>query len=211
MRTGDSTAELADPTSAAYGMAVLLGIVNDDFRTDQFDKKETRFHKESPQVRSFVERNYGAYVGDSYRATRELTLNLGVRYENFRPLYEAGGTQVAPTVSLNEYFATRNYLQRQGVPQNAMPHAILNWDLNGPVKNGKPTWWKPSNLNFAPRFGLAYGPQGRSGIIEAIRKVGAFRAGAGMVYDRFGSDLVAQYDQYGSIGLGDGDQFPGLL
>ena len=51
MRTGDSTAELADPTSAAYGMAVLLGIVNDDFRTDQFDKKETRFHKGSPQVR----------------------------------------------------------------------------------------------------------------------------------------------------------------
>ena len=83
-----------------------------------------------------MERNYGAYAGDSYRATRELTLNLGVRY-GFRPLYEAGGTQVASTVSLNEYFATRNYLQSQGVPQNAMPHSILNWDLNGPV-NGKP-------------------------------------------------------------------------
>ena len=70
---------------------------------------------------SFIERDYGAYVGDSYRATRELTLNFGVRYENFRPLYEANGTQVAPTVPLNDYFATRNYLSRQGVPQNAMP------------------------------------------------------------------------------------------
>ena len=208
MRTGDSTAELADPTSAAYGMAVLLGIVNDDFRTDQFDKKGNPLPQGSPQVRSFVERNYGAYVGDSYRATRELTLNLGLRYENFRPLYEAGGTQVASTVSLNEYFATRNYLQSQGVPQNAMPHATLNWDLNGPV-NGKPTWWKPSNLNFAPRFGLAYGPQGRSGIIgKLFGKSGAFRAGAGMVYDRFGSDLVAQYDQYGSIGLATATNFP---
>ena len=38
-RTGDPNAQLADPTSAAYGMAVLLGLVNDDFHTDQFDKK----------------------------------------------------------------------------------------------------------------------------------------------------------------------------
>ncbi len=206
-RTGNPNAQLADPTSAAFGMAVLLGLVNDDFHTDQFDKKGNPLPQGTPQARSFTERNYGAYAGDSYRATRELTLNLGVRYENFRPLYEANGTQVAPTVPLNQYFATRNYLQSQGVPQNAMPNAILDWDLNGPA-NGKPTWWKPNNLNFAPRVGLAYGPQGRGGIVgKLFGKSGAFRAGAGMVYDRFGSDLVAQYDQYGSIGLATATNF----
>ena len=206
-RTNDPTAELADPTSAAYGMAVLLGLVNDDFHTDQFDKKGNPLPQGTPQARSFIERNYGAYVRDSYRATRELTLNFGVRYENFRPLYEKSGTQVAPTVPLNQYFATRNYLQSQGVPQNAMPNAILSWDLNGPA-NGKSTWWKPSNLNFAPRFGLAYSPQGRKGLIgKFFGKSGAIRAGAGMVYDRFGSDLVAQYDQYGSIGLATATNF----
>jgi hypothetical protein len=206
-RTGDPTAQLADPTSAAYGMAVLLGLVNDDFHTDQFDKKGNPLPQGTPQARAFIERDYGAYLGDSYRATRELTLNFGVRYENFRPLYEASGTQVASTVPLNEYFATRNYLQSQGVPQNMMPNSILNWDLNGPA-NGKPTWWKPSNLNFAPRFGLAYGPQNRTGFIgKLFGKSGAFRAGAGMVYDRFGSDLVAQYDQYGSIGLATASNF----
>jgi Carboxypeptidase regulatory-like domain len=206
-RTGNSSAQLADPTSAAYGMAVLLGLVNDDFHTDQFDKKGNPLPQGTPQSRSFIERDYGAYVGDSYRATRELTVNMGVRYENFRPIYEANGIQVAPTVSLNDYFATRNYLQSQGVPQNAMPNAILNWDLNGPV-NGKPGWWKPSNLNFAPRIGLAYGPQNRTGILgKVFGKSGALRAGAGMVYDRFGSDLVAQYDQYGSIGLATATNF----
>src|SRR5205823_2636057 len=61
---------------------------------------------------------------------------------------------------------------------------------------------------FAPRFGLAYGPQNRSGLIgKLFGKSGAFRAGAGMVYDRFGSDLVAQYDQYGSIGLATATNF----
>ena len=32
-----------------------------------------------------------------------------------------------------------------------------------------------------------------------------------MVYDRFGSDLVTQYDQYGSIGIASSDNFPDLL
>ena len=207
-RTGNPAAELADPTSAAYGMAVLLGLVNDNFYTDQFDKKGNTLPQGTPQTRSFIERDYGAYVGDSYRTTRELTLTFGLRYENFRPLYEATGTQVAPTLGLNDYFATRNYLSRQGVPQNAMPNRILSWDLNGPA-NGKATWWKPSNLNFAPRIGLAFGPQNRTGILgKLFGKSGAFRAGAGMVYDRFGSDMLAQYDQYGSIGLATATNFP---
>jgi len=44
------------------------------------------------------------------RATRELTLSFGVRYENFRRFTKRmnpGG----PTVGLKEYFATRNFLQ----------------------------------------------------------------------------------------------------
>ena len=42
-------------------------------------------------------------------------------------------------------------------------------------------------------------------------KSGAFRAGAGMAYDRFGSDLITQYDQFGSIGLATADQSSRLL
>src|SRR4029077_13446242 len=126
----------------------------------------------------------------------------------FRPLYEATGTQVAPTVGLNDYFATRDYFSRQGVPQSAMPNSILSWDLNGP-SNGKASWWKPSNLNFAPRFGLAYSPSSRGGWLgKMFGTGGAFRVGASMVYDRFGSDLITQYDQFGSIGLAYKANFP---
>jgi hypothetical protein len=207
-RTGNPNAQLADPTSVTEGLANLFGLVNDDFHTDKFDKNGNPLAAGTPQVRTFIERDYAGYIGDTFRATRELTISAGLRYENFRPPYEANGYQVAPTVGLDQYFAERNALQSQGVPQNAMPNATLSWALNGPA-NGKPTWWSPANKNFAPRVGLAYAPVDRGGWMgKLFGKNGVFRAGAGIAYDRFGSDLIAQYDQYGSIGLATAGNFP---
>jgi hypothetical protein len=199
---------LDDPTSAANGMGVVLGLVNDDFHTDLFNRQGSYLASGTPQVRSFIEHDYSLYAGDTFRVTRELTLNFGVRWENFRPPYEAHGLQVTSTIPLTRYFRERNALQSQGVPQNAMPNATLQWALNGPA-NGKPTWWSPSNLNFAPRIGLAYAPSSDHGLMGKIfGGQGALRVGAAMVYDRFGSDLITQYDQYGSIGIASSGNFP---
>jgi hypothetical protein len=199
---------LSDFTSVANGMGVLLGLVNDDFHTDIFDRRGNYLPAGTPQVRSFIEHDFSFYAGDTYRLTHSLTLNLGLRYENFRPPYEAHGLQVTSTVPLTQYFAERNSLQAKGVPQNQMPNATLEWALNGPV-NGKPTWWSPSNLNFAPRIGIAYAPSKSEGLLGKIfGQQGALRMGAAMVYDRFGSDLITQYDQYGSIGMATSGNFP---
>jgi len=199
---------LSDFTSVANGMGVLLGLVNDDFHTDLFDRSGNYLSAGTPQVRSFIEHDLSFYAGDTFRVTHSLTLNVGVRYENFRPPYEAHGLQVTSTVPLTKYFAERNVLQAQGVPQNQMPNATLQWALNGPV-NGKPTWWSPSNLNFAPRIGIAYAPSKTTGLLGKIfGEQGALRVGAAMVYDRFGSDLITQYDQYGSIGMATSGNFP---
>ena len=207
-RTGNPNAQLADPTSVANGMGAILGMVNDNFHTDFFDKNGNPLPQGTLQVRKFVERDYAAYIGDTFRVNRALTLNFGVRYENFRPPYESNGVQVTSTYPLTSYFAQRDYLQSQGVPQNAMPNAILQWGLNGPA-NGKPTWWTPFNKAFAPRLGLAYAPADHSGLIgKLFGNAGVFRAGAGIAYDRFGSDLITQYDQYGSIGLATQSNFP---
>jgi len=199
---------LSDFTSVANGMGVLLGLVNDNFHTDLFNRQGSPLPSGTPQVRSFIEHDYSLYAGDTFRITRELTLNYGVRWENFRPPYEAHGLQVNSTVPLTQYFAERNLLQSQGVPQNAMPNATLQWALNGQA-NGKPNWWGPSNLNFAPRFGLAYAPSSDHGLMRKVfGSQGALRVGAAMVYDRFGSDLITQYDQYGSIGTASSGNFP---
>ena len=89
------------------------------------------------------------HVGDSWHVNRQLTLNLGLRYENFRPPYEANGLQVDTTVPLNQYFAQRNGLQQQGVPANQMSDFTLSYALNGPV-NGKQSWWAPNNRQPPP-------------------------------------------------------------
>jgi Carboxypeptidase regulatory-like domain len=199
---------LADTASVTNGMGAILGLVNDDFHTNQFDRSGNPLALGAPQVRSFIEHDYALYVGDSFRVNRSLTLTFGLRWEDYRPPYEAHGLQSTSTVSLNTYFAERDRLQSQGVPQNAMPNATLSWALNGPA-NGKPTWWKPSNLNFGPRFGVAYAPTGRDGWLgKVFGKTGAFRVGASMVYDRFGSDLITQYDQNGSLGVANKENFP---
>ncbi len=187
---------------------MLLGILNDVFVTYQYTKSGQVLPQGTPQQRSFVEHTYAGYIGDAYRVSRELTINFGLRYENFRPPYEANGLQVDTTVPLNQYFAQRNGLQSLGVPANQMSDFTLSYALNGPV-NGKPSWWSPDNANFAPRFGLAYAPADRAGLLgKLFGKNGAFRVGGAIAYDQFGNDLIVNYDQYGSLGLSNPTNFP---
>jgi hypothetical protein len=200
--------QLANPTAVTNAAATLLGILNDVFVTYQYNKSGQVLPQGTPQQRVFVENTYAGYIGDTYRATRELTLSYGLRYENFRPPYEANGLQVDTTVPLNQYFAQRNGLQLQGVPANQMSDFTLSYALNGPA-NGKPSWWSPDNANFAPKFGLAYAPTDHTGFLgKLFGKSGAFRMGAGIAYDQFGNDLVVNYDQYGSLGLSNPTNFP---
>ena len=55
----------------------------------------------------------------------------------------------------------------------------------------------------------AYAPTGHGGLLGAIfGKSGALRMGAALAYDQFGNDLVANFDQYGSLGLSNPTNFP---
>ncbi|HTA45982.1 MAG TPA: TonB-dependent receptor [Bryobacteraceae bacterium] len=200
--------QLANSTAVTNASAILLGLLNDEQVTYQYNKGGQILPIGTPQQRSFIANSYAGYVADTWHITRDLTLTFGLRYENFRPPYEANGLQVAPTVGLNQFFAERNGLQSQGVPANQMPDFTLNYALNGPV-NGKPSWWNPDNRNFAPRFALAYAPNDRGGWLGKIfGKNGAFRMGGSIAYDQFGNDLIVNFDQLGSLGLSEPSYLP---
>jgi hypothetical protein len=200
-QTGNPNFALANTFSDASALGILLGLVNYTTITYQVGKGGALLPQGAPDVRAFAMREYEGFVSDQWRVSRELTLTLGLRYTNDRPPYEANGLQVAPNVGLNEYFAQRDYLGSIGVPSNAMPNAILSYNLNGPV-NGKPSWWNPNDNNFGPRFALAFSPKDRGGLMQKIfGSGGVFRVGGALLYDRFGSELITQFDQFGSFGL----------
>jgi Carboxypeptidase regulatory-like domain len=200
-KTGNPNFSLGNNTfGPSAGLGILLGLVNNVQATYQVGKGGTLLPQGAPDVRAFSMREYEGFVSDQWRATRELTLTFGLRYTNDPPPFEANGLQVAPNVGLNQYFGQRDYLGSLGVPSNAMPNAILSFSPNGPV-NGKSSWYNPDDNNFGPRFALAYSPRDRGGLVQKIfGNGGVFRAGGALLYDRFGSELITEFDQFGSFG-----------
>jgi hypothetical protein len=126
---------------------------------------------------------HGAYFQDSWRATRRLTLHLGIRWE----------AQPARTERYNRFnwfdFDVQNPLAQQtGLP--------LRGGLRF-VDKDNPGVWRTKWANFAPRFGLAY---------KVTDKL-VFRGGYGMFYPQTGGGARDGYStttQWVSTIAGDG-------
>lgn len=82
--------------------------------------------------RYFRTRTYGLFVQDDWKVTRNLTLNLGLRWEYFTPLRE-------------KYDNLSNLVLGSNLLQNA--RVVQVNELSKPDRN-----------NFGPRFGFAYNP-----------------------------------------------------
>ncbi|OYW08057.1 MAG: hypothetical protein B7X34_09505 [Acidobacteriia bacterium 12-62-4] len=183
----------------AFGTA--YGLVNQYSATYQFERDGVALPFGAPAARGFNNREYEFYIQDTWRVRKDLTITAGLRYAYFGVPWESGGTQVATTVPMQQYWAERVGASQLGIPGRVLPSAVLTYDLNGPV-NGKPSWYAPDKNNWAPRVALAYNPDKKDGLFGKILGTGSvFRVGAGVAFDRFGSDLVTEFDRTGSPGL----------
>jgi hypothetical protein len=102
----------------------------------------------------------GTYVQDDWRATRKLTLNLGMRYEYFQPYKEMNGEMANfYSTSVGVSTGTGVYLlpaRDRSIALNpafltvlAQNNIALQYDDNERLTNARQT-------NFAPRVGFAY-------------------------------------------------------
>ncbi len=107
----------------------------------------------TPRKREFRTEEYGFYVQDIWKLSRNLTITAGLRYELSRPVYETSGYEVKPNISLSEYFERRAVGAGIGTPYN-QPIVL---DLSGAV-NGKSSLYKWDKNNFQPRFAVAWSP-----------------------------------------------------
>jgi hypothetical protein len=125
----------------------------------------------------FVSNYYAAYVSDDFRVRRDLTLNLGLRYDIETPRHEAAGAQSvfdpnAPNIGTG---GDPGAISFSGIPLNG----ALIFGGSGPGRSGtSASGAKTYHKDFAPRLGFAYSPNALFGKLQRT----VLRGGYGIYY-----------------------------
>ena len=149
---GISSTQLANANSL---LALLGGFINSAEVTFNAISPTSGFVQGATNVRHLNFENYAAYVSDSWRATRTLTLNFGLRYELFSPIREADRLALEPVI-----------------PQGANPAAaLLNpngiYDFVGTNAGGS-NFFRWDKNNFAPVFSFAWSPTFKNKLLGSV-------------------------------------------
>ena len=186
-------------TSYDIPMTTLAGIIGEVDAIYNRTKSGAVLPEGTPIARHFRDYEAEWYVQDSWRVSSNLVVTGGLRYTLLQPPYETSGIQVAPSVSLNDWFRQRwvNMLQGKAV------NPPFSFDLSGQANGGKPYWnWDYKDL--APRLAFAWSPKSGSGWLHSLfggSGKTSIRGGYGIYYDHFGQGVVNTFDRYGSFGL----------
>ena len=184
-----------------YPLMTLMGVVTELDASYNFTKTGQTLPEGAPVTRHFATDEFEFYAQDSFRIKPNFTVTYGLRYSLFSPPWETTGTEVAPTLSLGQWFKQRGQNMLNGIGSTADP--TITFDLAG-AANGKKGYYNWDYHDFAPRLAFAYSPRPESGWLKRLVGGGdktVIRGGFGMVYDRVGSGLLNSFDRFGSFGL----------
>ncbi len=103
----------------------------------------------TPDLNAFKYDTYGLYFADSWRATPQLTLNLGIRWDYFTPLTDP-----------NQAFLEPDLQGQTGLNaiQVALTNPNGNYVLIGKNSGVPGQFFKPDKNNFGPVLGFAWTP-----------------------------------------------------
>jgi hypothetical protein len=186
-----------------FASAAVAGLLTETNKIYNQDKTGHFFGPGELITRNFKAHEAEMYAQDSWRVTPNLVLTGGVRYSLLQPPYEIHGNQVAPDVSLNDWFNKRAQAMLQGNTYPTSSSQAVSMSLSGQA-NGKQPYWGWDYKDFAPRFAFAYTPHSSSGFLHALfgsAGKSSIRGGYGMYYDHFGEGIVNSFDKNGSFGL----------
>jgi hypothetical protein len=166
--------------------AALIGGLSEYTANFTFNKDGSLLAAGVPSKRDFKTQSYDFYLQDSWRVRQNLTLTLGLRYSLERPVYEAQGFEVQPTVPLGTYFQKRLAAAHNG--QNFVDDIVIN--RSGPANGGPPMYAWDKN-NFQPRVAFAW-ELGHRNVV---------RGGFGLVNDYYGQALAVSWDLNNTLGF----------
>ena len=163
-----------------YGPGTLIGSGND--RADFLMGLPDDFQEYPNAPTNIRSHSFAGYAQDSWKLTRRLTLNFGLRYEYNQPKYDTQG---------------RSFSFIPGQQSTVFPGAPLGLLFSG--DKGAPTGANfPDKTNFAPRAGFAWDVFGNAKT--------SIRGGAGMFYDVLKAEDNLQFNGqspfFGSAYLG---------
>jgi hypothetical protein len=186
--------------------ASLIGRYSEYSANFLFDVDGTLQPAGTPSSRSFATEEYEFYFEDTWQATSNFTLNLGLRWGINTPVYETSGFQVKPTSSLGDYFDRRISGALRGIPYND-PIVI---DRAGPFYN-RPGYYKTDWDNFSPRVSFAYSPEFEQSLLRKIfgePGKSVIRGGFAIMHDRIGSQLAVSFDLNNTLGFATAQETP---
>ncbi len=189
-----------DGSSAENAMTALIG------RFTQYTADYTYGHNlqltpsGTPTIRNFAGQDYEGYVQDTWKARRNLTVTLGLRYGLARPIYEVGGFETKPDVPLGEYLQLRAENAKRGIDYTNP----INVNLSGPANHASPMYnW--DKTNFQPRIGVSWSPDFSDGILSRVfgsQGQSVLRGGFAVNGDYFGQALATFFDVRNTLGFG---------
>ena len=193
---------VASAGQAGYADAWLnmLGVVSQSTQRANYDRDGVPQPPGSAVARTIAADEYDFYVQDSWQLRSNLTLTAGIRYGLASPPYEVNGLQVAPSISMGQWFEQRVENMKNGIPSNRSE--IVTFDLAGP-KNDRPGFYDWDKNNFAPRVAVAWSPTAEGGFLRSLTGDGAMiiRGGYTKVFDRVGLGLATNFDEGFAFGM----------
>jgi hypothetical protein len=139
--------------------------------TDFLTGRVTQLHQANPNPENLSQNYIAFYLQDTWKTTRKLTLNYGLRWAPFMPMQFTDGNIYS--FNLDNFY--------KGVRSTVIPSAPPGFSYPGDPgfhgKSGMDSRWK----NLEPRAGIAWDPRGDGKT--------AIRAGGGIAYDFIRMDL----------------------
>jgi hypothetical protein len=161
-----------DGTLGTYGITVpqIPGLGVNDPAVNDFANGFLLFFDQSNNAKQGTrDKFFSAFAQDDIKVSRNLTLNLGLRYDYGNPIDEIHNRLAA---------------FRPGEQSTIFPTAPVGLVYPGDPGISRSTY-SPDRLNFAPRFGIAWDPTGKGKL--------SIRSGFGIFYNVPETELTLQF------------------
>ncbi|MCA1638107.1 MAG: carboxypeptidase-like regulatory domain-containing protein, partial [Acidobacteria bacterium] len=143
---------VAQRATANALLALLGGIVSAGSQTFNVTSQDSGYVPGANERRLYSYNILGFHFSDQWRITRDLTLNLGLRYDRYTPLKSENGLFLEPTIpDLND-------------PVSAILNPNGGYQYVGGNAGKEGLFYKADNNNFAPVVSFAYAPKFERGI-----------------------------------------------